>query len=333
MKERASEHYVRVCSSAELLATSVRAHVLNHVSQRAFVLNGAFFRLFTTFGLHYTMHIPCAHIHHASTPQSLLLIPSSLPRYHHLSLSRALSLSPTLISTPTKTNKEFPKTQAVTTRIHQQPHTQPNSTQPDNSWNATPIARTLPSLHPQWHPGTYKYFVVLTAGRTPFSLQEIGGQDRPPLLLLCQPRQAQKPRLVCQMQANTSKTQCQDPGSRWTPRENFSRLNQRSQCRDKQQPNQANLHTPASLLPPQQEAKGQRSKQKVKARKRERKRKGRRRRRRRRRRRNVYIQDRRGRERNWVSSRGGSGALWEERFRRSSHRTPFIGALQASWFT
>jgi hypothetical protein len=77
------------------------------------------------------------------------------------------------------------------------------------------------------------------------------------------------------MQANTSKTQCQDPGSRWTPRENFSRLNQRSQCRDKQQPNQANLHTPASLLPPQQEAKGQRSKQKVKARKRERKRKGR----------------------------------------------------------
>ena len=210
--ERASEHYVRVCRSAELLAASVRAHVLNHVSQRAFVLNGAFFRLSTTFGLHYTMHIPCAHIHHASTPQSLVLIPfSSLPRYQHLSPSLALSLSPTLISTPTKTNKEFSQN---TSSYNQNSSTPPNPTHLHLTRQLMECntfirshARTLPSLHPQWHPGTYKYFVVLTAGRTPFSLQEIGGQDRQPLRLLCQPRQAQKPRLVWQMQANTSQSQ------------------------------------------------------------------------------------------------------------------------------
>lgn len=151
--ERASEHYVRVCRSAELLATSVRAHVLNHVSQRAFVLNGAFFRLSTTFGLHYTMHIPCAHIHHASTPQSLVRIPfSSLPRYQHISLSLSRQPSSPLQQKPTK---NFPKTQAVTTRIHQHPQTQPTSTQPDNSWNATLLfAHTLAPSHPYTHNGT-----------------------------------------------------------------------------------------------------------------------------------------------------------------------------------
>ena len=92
-------------------------------------------------------------------------------------------------------------------------------------------------------------------------------------------------------------------------------------------PNQANLHQPGSSL--LNNNKKQRPKAKVKAEGEGKEKKGEGKEKEEER--NVYIYKRGGgRERNWVSSRGGSGALWEERFRRSSHRTPYIGALQAS---